>query len=237
MSLYEAKRNLHDAVYAFPSSVDQHHFNRARGKAIADPPLQAQIPHPRVGFFGVVDERMDLELVEATAKLRPTLQFIIIGPVVKIDPASLPQQPNLHWLGAQDYQQLPGFIAGWDVAFMPFARNESTRFISPTKTPEFLAAGLPVVSTPIADVVRPYGENGLVEIAATPEETAQAIDTCLQRPYGPWLRRVDAFLDGMSWDQTWQRMLTLMLPAGAAVPKRSQVAERSVAAAARQANV
>lgn len=153
-SLYEAKLGRHGNLYCFPSSIDYNHFAQARNSQ-ADPADQADIPHPRVGFAGVVDERMDLDLLDGMAQARPDLQFIVIGPVVKIDPASLPQHPNLHFLGGKAYKELPAYMAGWDVAILPFAHNESTKFISPTKTPEYLAAGKAVVSTSITDVVRP----------------------------------------------------------------------------------
>ena len=168
-SLYEAKRGQHPRVFAFPSSVDAAHFARAR-RATDDPADQAAIPHPRLGFFGVIDERMDLDLLAAIADARPDWHLVIIGPVVKVDPASYRERANIHYLGKKDYQELPGYLAGWDVALLPFAINESTRFISPTKTPEYLAAGKPVVSTPIRDVVRPYGMRGLVHIAATADD-------------------------------------------------------------------
>ena len=157
-------------MHGFPSSIDFDHFAQARRAGDPEPADQAAIPHPRLGFFGVIDERMDIDLVAGVADLRPDWHFVMIGPVVKIDPATLPRRANIHWLGGKSYEDLPRYLAGWDVGFMPFALNESTRFISPTKTPEFLAAGVPVVSTPITDVVRPYGEKGLVEIAETPLE-------------------------------------------------------------------
>lgn len=217
-SIFEAKRSQHDDVFCFPSSVDQAHFNRARRSTTSEPAAQAAIPQPRIGFFGVIDERMDLELVDEVARQRPDLQVVMVGPVVKIDPATLPRRANIHWLGSQDYQDLPDFMAGWSVGFMPFARNESTRYISPTKTPEFLAAGLPVVSTPIADVVKPYGEQGLVAIASTASEMIAAIDAYRNMPRGPWRVRVDAYLDGMSWDVTWQGMRRSMRKMGASRP-------------------
>lgn len=205
-SLYRAKRGLHPRVYAFPSSIDAAHFNRARDD-LNDPEDQARIGCPRVGFFGVIDERMDIDLVAATAGRMPECQFVMLGPVVKIDPASLPQAPNLHWLGGKSYDELPAYLAHWQAGWMPFALNESTRYISPTKTPEFLAAGLPVVSTAIADVVRPYGAMGLVQIAGPRDMTAKlasAIDAARSRT---WLNKVDAFLAEMSWDRTWEAML------------------------------
>jgi glycosyltransferase involved in cell wall biosynthesis len=205
-SLYAAKRGLHPRVYAFPSSIDAAHFNRARDK-LDDPTDQAQIGLPRVGFFGVIDERMDIDLVAATAGQLPECQFVMLGPVVKIDPASLPRAPNLHWLGGKSYDDLPAYLGNWQAGWMPFALNESTRFISPTKTPEFLAAGLPVVSTAIADVVRPYGVMGLVQIGGVLDmatKLASAIDTGRSPA---WLNKVDAFLAEMSWDRTWDEMM------------------------------
>jgi len=135
-----------------------------------------------------------------------------VGPVVKIDPATLPRRPNVHYLGGKRYEELPAYLAGWDMAFMPFAINESTRFISPTKTPEYLAAGKPVVSSPVTDVVRTYGEQGLVRIAASPDEFVAAIEATLaERDARPgWLERVDRLLDAMSWDKTYNQMRDLI---------------------------
>lgn len=211
VSLYEAKRGKHPSVHAFPSSVDAEHFRRARN-GVEEPEDQASIPHPRIGFFGVVDERMDIELLRGVATLRPDWHLVVIGPVVKIDPATLPQRDNIHYLGGKDYNDLPSYLAGWDIAMMPFARNESTRFISPTKTPEYLAAGKPVVSTSIRDVIRPYGDMGLVRIADTPEEFVTAVEAIMDYELRSekWLAEVDAFLSGISWNDTWGRMRSLI---------------------------
>ncbi|HYG91142.1 MAG TPA: glycosyltransferase family 1 protein [Azospirillum sp.] len=211
VSLYEAKRDLHPSVHAFPSSVDVAHFAQARG-AVNEPDDQAGLPRPRLGFCGVIDERFDIDLLAAVARMRPHWQFVMVGPVVKIDPAALPQAPNIRYLGMRGYAELPRYLAGWDVAVMPFAMNESTRFISPTKTPEFLAAGRPVVSTPIRDVVRTYGDPGLVQIAATPEAFVAACERALgdEGRSGPWLAAVDRVLADMSWNQTWTRMKGLI---------------------------
>lgn len=220
-SLYEAKLGRHPNLHCFPSSIDAAHFARARA-AQPDPRDQAGVGRPRIGFFGVVDERMDTDLVDALATLRPDWDFVMLGPIVKIDPAALPRRPNLHWLGPKPYGELPSYLAGWDLGFMPFALNESTRFISPTKTPEFLAAGLPVVSTPVADVVRDYGEAGLVEIASGPDAFAERLAALLVRPRAVWLERVDERLSGTSWDRTWEAMrraLGTPAPAGRAVPR------------------
>jgi UDP-galactopyranose mutase len=222
-SLFQAKRSRHPNCHLFPSSIEFDHFARARSSQCTQPPDQAGIPHPRVGFFGVVDERTDLELLAQLAARRPDLHLVCIGPVVKIDPATLPRPPNIHWLGFKSYAELPEYLSGWDAGFMPFALNEATRFISPTKTPEFLAAGVPVCSTPIADVVTPYGDNGLVEIAADAAQFSEKIDLLLKRDGGEWLRGVDAHLRDMSWDRTWSEMRALIESAcrGAEPPQRS----------------
>lgn len=217
-SLYESKRKRHPNVHAFPSSIDVPHFAGARRAETVEPDDQRSIGAPRIGFFGVIDERMDLGLVRRAAALRPDWHFVMIGPVVKIDPASLPQAPNLHWLGSKSYAELPNYLRGWDAGFMPFALNEATRFISPTKTPEFLAAGLPVVSTPIRDVIRPYGDLGLVEIGATADEVVERIEMLLARPKEEWLKKVDRHLAGMSWDATWAAMGELMQKAAPRQP-------------------
>lgn len=209
-TLYEAKRNQHRAVYAFPSSIDAGHFGKARTCEV-DPSDQANIPHPRLGFFGVIDERFDRELLDQIAQHRPHWQFVMIGPIVKVDPDSLPKHANIHYLGAKKYDELPAYLSGWDIALLLFARNESTRFISPTKTPEYLAAGKPVVSTSIRDVVRPYGDLKLVEIADTPDDFIRAAEKILSNPHdSEWLSRVDAFIGNLSWDQTWNQMSNLI---------------------------
>jgi glycosyltransferase involved in cell wall biosynthesis len=206
-SIYEAKKDRHHNIYPFPSSIDKEHFSSARTHT-ADPADQANIPRPRFGFFGVLDERFDIDLISKVAQAKPEWQFILIGPVVKIDPADLPRFDNIHYLGGKSYNELPQYLAGWDVAMIPFAMNESTRYISPTKTPEYLAAGKPVISTPIRDVISPYGENKLVSIAATAEEFIKHGEAILKKKNTKtWLNEVDAFLAGNSWDRTWSMMV------------------------------
>src|SRR5207253_1746879 len=152
-SLYEAKKDRHENVHCFPSSVDRAHFLRARAPQI-EPGDQADIPRPRLGFYGVLDERFDTDLLAKIAEMRANWSFVMVGPMVKISEDDLPHRQNIHYLGAKTYAELPAYLSGWDVALMPFAMNESTELISPTKTPEYLAGGKPVVSTPIKDVVR-----------------------------------------------------------------------------------
>ena len=204
-SLYEAKRERHPNVTAFPSSIDAAHFARAR--EIAESPAdQALIPEPRLGYVGVIDERIDLKLIAEIAAERPEWQIVMIGPVVKISEEDLPRRENIHYLGMKNYDELPEYLAGWSVALMPFALNDATKFISPTKTPEYLAAGKPVISTAIRDVVRPYGERGFVAIAATSDEFIAAAEKFMNEDRTAQIEAADEFLRQTSWDATWREM-------------------------------
>jgi UDP-galactopyranose mutase len=179
-----------------------------------EPADQEALAFPRFGFFGVIDERLDTRLVEGIARSRPHWQLVLIGPVVKIDPASLPDRANIHYLGSKSYSELPAYIRGWSAALLPFVLAPCTRFISPTKTPEYLAAGKPVVSTPIRDVIRPYADQGLVDIAGDAEGFVAHLER--RQAQGPdanarWLNRVDEQLSAGSWEATWAGMESRML--------------------------
>ena len=213
-SLYESKKELHPSVHAFPSSIDVGHFSKAL-KIDEDIPEQAGIARPRIGFVGVIDERTDIELLGSIADLKPEWNFIMVGPVVKISEEDLPRRDNIHYLGQRAYDDLPAILGDWDAAMMPFAMNESTRYISPTKTPEYLAAGLPVASTPIADVVVPYGEMGFVHIASTPEEFVDAIEKGLNEDAEERREKASRFLGQNSWDRTFEQMYSLISKAAA----------------------
>ncbi len=207
-SLYEAKKNRHDSVHCFPSSVDRGHFAQAR-RELPQPEDQAQAPHPRLGFYGVIDERFDIDLLRQIAEMRPSWSFMIVGPVVKIAEDELPRAANIHYLGGKTYEELPTYLSGWDVALMPFAMNDSTQFISPTKTPEYLAGGKPVVSTPVKDVVRHYGHLQGVCIAQDAASFVQGCEHALELsrdPNGDWLAEADLMLSATSWDTTQARM-------------------------------
>jgi len=213
-SLYEAKKDRHPNIFPFPSSIDNNHFSQAR-TLTDDPADQINIPTPRLGFYGVIDERFNTQLVREMAALRPDFHYVFIGPIVKINADDLPQAQNIHYLGPKTYKELPAYLAQWDIAIMPFALNESTRYISPTKTPEFLSGGKPVISTPIRDVVTPYGDMGVVYIAETAEEFVAAANE-IQRVksvatlYNDWLQKVDSMLEGNSWTITWKAMEALI---------------------------
>ncbi|MBY5725191.1 UDP-galactopyranose mutase [Rhizobium leguminosarum] len=230
LSLYEARRDQHDNIHPFPSGVDTHHFHAARC-SLPVPADQADIPQPRLGYYGVIDERLDLDLVSSVASARPDLSFVFLGPIVKISPDNLPRGANIHYLGQKAYADLPAYLSSWQAALMPFALNEATRFISPTKTPEYLAAGRPVVGTQIVDVVRGYGDVPGVFLANGSEAFAEACDAALLLSCSDpaWLEAVDGVLAQSSWDSTFCRMSALLERAAAqkivsaALPERFRV--------------
>ncbi|HEV7577736.1 MAG TPA: glycosyltransferase [Caldimonas sp.] len=222
--LYEAKRDANANVLCVPSAVDAAHYAARRATADAAAmaraaELQGRLPAPRLGFFGVIDERLDLDLVAALADADPAWQIVMVGPVVKIDPAALPRRANLHWLGQQPYALLPQLVAAWDVCLMPFALNESTAFISPTKTLEYMAAGKPVVSTPIHDVQAMFGD--IVAIAASTEAFVAACRAALAEPAAQRREReaqMQARVREHSWDvaaETIRRSLAAVLASSA----------------------
>ena len=240
-SLYEAKRGWHANIHPFPSSVDRAHFAKARSLGPTQEPAdQAVLPHPRLGFYGVIDERMDLELLAELADAHREWSLVMVGPVVKVDPKDLPQRANIHYLGPKTYDQLPAYLAGWDVALMPFAINESTRFISPTKTPEYLAGGKPVVSTAIVDVKRHYGDLEAVRVAETSKSFIAGCEAALRLALsapdssgpacsgGDWRGDVEKALSDLSWDKTYARMAALI---DEAAVLKSQTATATAAAA------
>lgn len=205
-SLYQAKRNRHHSVHCFPSSVDAAHFRQARS-GLQEAADQAAIPHPRLGFYGVIDERLDLDLLAAMAEAHPEWQIVMVGPVVKINPARLPRYPNIHYMGQRSYAELPTYLTGWDVCLLPFARNDATRFISPTKTLEYMAAERPIVSTPITDVAEPYGN--IVYLGDTPAAFIAACEQALaasEAEHASRIVKMRAVLARTSWDRTARAM-------------------------------
>lgn len=209
-SLYEAKRHLHPNVLCLPSAVDAQHYSPRFAASRIDAMLQAEqvqgrIPGPRLGFFGVIDERLDIGLVDAIAAAEPDWQVVMVGPVVKIDPEQLPKRPNIHWLGQQPYALLPQLVADWDVCLLPFALNEHTRYISPTKTLEYMAAEKPIVSTAVHDVVAMYGD--VVRIGHDPASFIEACRWALSETGFKRAERVSEMLATVSrysWDNTAQ---------------------------------
>lgn len=209
-SLYRAKKDRHPRVYCFPSSVDAKHF-AAAANGMKEAEDQADLAHPRLGFFGVIDERFDLPLLAAMAEAHPEWQIALVGPVVKIDPDVLPRNANIRYFGQRTYQQLPSYLKGWDVCLLPFARNQSTKYISPTKTLEYMAAGKPIVSTPITDVAEPYGD--IVYLGSSPAEFIAACECALSssaEERAERQKKMKEVLSKTSWDSTAQRMNDLI---------------------------
>lgn len=204
-TLYEYKKSRHQNIFPFPSSIDKSHFEQARN-VNSEPEDQRNIKGPKLGFYGVIDERFDIELIRQMAELKPEWQFLLLGPIVKIDPETLPRLANIHYLGGKSYNDLPAYLSGWNIALIPFLLNDSTRFISPTKTPEYLSAGIPVVSTPIRDVVNPYGTAGIVRIAEDAKQFIAAAEDYMQLDKSSWLKEVDEFLKDNSWSNTFSDM-------------------------------
>ncbi|HUS14710.1 MAG TPA: glycosyltransferase [Chloroflexia bacterium] len=210
-SLYEARKNRNPHVFCFPSGVERAHFAKALDPALPEAPAIADLPHPRIGYYGVIDERLDLDLLRDVAALRPNYEWVMVGPTVKIDPTVVPQATNLHYPGKQEYADLPTFLKGFDVCMMPFALNESTRFISPTKTLEYMAAHKPIVSTPIKDVVGSYSH--IVAIADTAEAFVAAVDAALHETKAQVAARraaEEAVLATYEWDNIASEMLGLI---------------------------
>lgn len=210
-ALYEAKSKVHANAYPFPSGIEYDHFSKARANQ-QDPQDQASIPYPRLGFFGVIDERMDLETLSQLAKQRPDYSIVMIGPVVKISPDTLPKEQNIHYLGMKTYAELPQYLSGWNVALMNFAMNDATKYISPTKTPEYLAGGKPVVSTPVLDVVRNYGDLDAVFIAEPGEKFVIACDKALEMAAqgSSWMKESDQRISTQSWDVIQSKMASII---------------------------
>jgi glycosyltransferase involved in cell wall biosynthesis len=210
-SMYEARKNLHPHVHLFPSGVDIEHYRQVSNPSLALPPQVAAIPQPRLGYFGVLDERIDWELIASVAEQRPQWQWVLVGPTAKVDSSELPVAPNIHYLGQQQYADLPAFLKGFDVATMPFALNEATRYISPTKTLEYLAGGKPVISTSVPDVVAFY--SGIVTIADGADEWLAALETTFattSRQHNNQMERVQPMLERSTWDNIAARMWSLM---------------------------
>jgi len=208
-SLYESKKTMHGNVFCFPSSVDREHFEKALN-GIAIPEDVASLTKPIAGYYGVIDERIDMKLLEETAKMNPDVDFVMVGPLAKITDADLPKPGNIHYPGMRSYEELPHYLKAFSVAIMPFAMNDATKFISPTKTLEYISAGKPIISTPVKDVVRDYSH--CVSIVETAEEFSTALRKILSETEPNLPRRANycRILERTSWDNTAEKMNLLI---------------------------
>lgn len=216
-SLYQSKRHKHHNVYCFASSVDAEHYAPKKPQSNAILHLnpnatlnKTSIP-VRIGYVGVIDERIDIALIAHLAECHPEWQIVMVGPVVKIDTHSLPQHNNILWLGQKSYAELPALMAAWDICMMPFALNESTRFISPTKTLEYMAAERVVVSTNITDVAEPYGH--VVPIAHSHDQFVQMCESLLAESAFARAQRIKTMREIVaktSWEKTAKAMQQLI---------------------------
>jgi glycosyltransferase involved in cell wall biosynthesis len=208
-SLFESKKKLHPNVYCFPSSVDESHFAKAQND-IEIPADVSKLKEPVVGYYGVIDERIDLSLLHETAKLLPNTSFVMIGPLAKIEESDLPKENNIYYLGMRSYDELPNYLKIFDIAMMPFALNDATKYISPTKTLEYMAAGKPIISTKITDVVNDYSD--CISLIETADEFAEAITSLYAKKDEQLCMPAEYYniLKNTSWDATVQRMQSII---------------------------
>jgi glycosyltransferase involved in cell wall biosynthesis len=196
--LYKSKKPHNPNCHCYGCGVDVDHFGKALLEDTPIPVDLVRLKKPVLGFFGVVDERMDYELLEKLAAADPDWNVVIIGPACKVDPASFPKRPNLHFLGRREYKELPSYCKGFDVCLMPFAINEATEYINPTKAQEYMATGTPIVSTPIEDVVLQF--NNIVKIGRSHAEFIQHCRRCIENPEPEAVKRGLLRADSMRWD-------------------------------------
>ena len=213
-SMYQSRKDRHPNVHCFPSGVDIAHYRQVQDPATTVPESVSVLPHPRLGYFGVLDERIDWPMIGELAARRPEWHWVMVGPFAKVEASELPSAPNIHYLGHQAYTDLPRFLKGFDIATMPFALNEATRFISPTKTLEYLAGGKPVVSSSVPDVVAFY--QGIVYIVDGADGWIAAIEEVLassEEERAARYERAAVPLEQSSWDSIAERMWALMMEA------------------------
>jgi glycosyltransferase involved in cell wall biosynthesis len=207
-SLYESKQKLHPNVFCFPSSVDRDHFSTIEHTKNIPSDI-ANIPSPIVGYYGVIDERIDLQLLAETAKNMPEVSFVMIGPLAKIHDNDLPKEDNIHYLGMKTYNELPLYLNTFDIAMMPFALNDATKYISPTKTLEYMAACKPIISTKIADVERDY--SACVSLIENADDFCDEVNFLLNQKEGYSMEmQYNKILQNTSWDTTVAKMKVLI---------------------------
>jgi glycosyltransferase involved in cell wall biosynthesis len=222
--LWESKKKHHRNVHFFGCGVDVAHFASARSDDLPVPPEMAQLGRPVMGYYGVIDERIDYDLLRELAAAIPEASLVMVGPVVKVDPAELPQAPNIHWLGQRKYDELPAHVKGFDVCLMPFALNEATEYINPTKTLEYMAAGKPIVSTAVYDVVHHF--TPVVAVARSRAEFADAVRQAIESPDESLIRRGVEQARSNSWESIVSQMERIIATAVRTRESRTTRTER-----------
>jgi beta-glucosidase/6-phospho-beta-glucosidase/beta-galactosidase/glycosyltransferase involved in cell wall biosynthesis len=206
MYLNKSKKNSN--CHFFGCGVDVPHFAQALDPDTPVPPDIDFLPQPRLGWFGVIDERVDYPLLDKIAEVHPEWSIAMVGPVVKVDPNLLPHRPNLYWLGGRDYQVLPNYCKAFDVCLMPFAINSATQYINPTKALEYMATGRPIVGTAVADVIRNFGS--VVKIANSHEEFIAACEQAIANRDEAAIQAGIEMASQNSWNSIVNKMLGLM---------------------------
>lgn len=207
--LWESKSRHHPNVHYFGCGVDSDHFAKARDPRTEIPDDVARIDGVIAGYYGVIDERLDYDLIARLAASDSSLQVVMVGPVVKVDPRDLPKAPNIHWLGSRSYDVLPNYVRAFDVCLMPFALNDATEFINPTKTLEYMAAAKPIVSTAVADVVHNF--TPVVNVALTAAEFVQAVASDARQPDAAFITEGVSMARASSWESIVSSMNDLLL--------------------------
>lgn len=208
LSMWLNKKQHHSNCHRFDSGVDVEHFQQATRPETEIPADARNLPHPIIGYYGVIDERMDYDAIRALSAAFPEGTILLIGPVTKVDPAELPKASNIVYLGQRGYADLPRYLKAFDVALVPFADNPATKFLSPTKTLEYFAGGKPVVSSPVKDVVENYSD--IVRLAYSPEEYVAAVKAALTEDNSERIRRGLEKAQEKTWDAIVEQMETLM---------------------------
>jgi glycosyltransferase involved in cell wall biosynthesis len=204
-NLFQSKKHAHHNIHLIPNGVDHEHFVQARERLV-EPDDLINIPHPRIGFFGTVDERFNHDLLMQLADLKPSYHFIVVGPIKKNDDRVLPKRTNIHYLKQKDYHALPLYLAGWDAVFFPFTKNESSKFISPVEILEALASGKQIVSTKISELVS-LSSAPFVHLADSPEDFIYGLDLSMATKNDhDIIKRIDQFLDGKSWNNIFNEI-------------------------------
>lgn len=207
--LYESRSRQHANTHFHGCGVDVDHFGKARCEQTVVPAELAALAQPILGYFGVIDERLDYRLIERLADDLPHASIVMIGPVAKVDPATLPRRGNIHWLGQRAYADLPTLVKGFDVCLMPFAINAATRYINPTKTLEYMAAARPIVSTAIAEVIRNF--TPVVQVAGDADAFVRLVAKAARAPDPARIAAGIALAHAASWDSIVAQMRAHML--------------------------